>query len=99
MTTEAKKIITKDDMLAAARTKDIFSRQKRINDIVVGFADNKLCFDSTDALEIYYSVIHGLSGLSFNMKKTAYFNACENHMALLREEHKATAKQRNNEGR
>ena len=99
MTKVAKKIITKDDMLAAARTKDIFSRQKRINDIVVGFADNKLCFDSTDALEIYYSVIHRLSGLSFNMKKTAYFNACKNHMELLRETRKAVAKNKTNEGR
>lgn len=77
-------IITRDDMLAAARIPDIFTRQKRINDIVIGFANKTARFDSTDALEIYYNVIHRLSGLSFNMKKTAYFNACENHTELLR---------------
>ena len=73
MTTEAKKIITKDDMLGVARIKDISTQQKRINDIVMGFADNKLCFGSTDALEVYCNVIHRLSGLSFNMKKNCLF--------------------------
>lgn len=77
-------VITRDDMLAAARIPDIFARQKRINEIVVGFANKTVRFDSTDALEVYYNVIHRLSGLSFNMKRTAYFNACENHMQLLR---------------
>ena len=77
-------IVTKDDMLAAARISDIFTRQKRINEIVIGFANKTVRFDSTDALDIYYKVIHRLSGLSYNMKRTAYFNACENHMKLLR---------------
>ena len=64
------KVITAEDIYAINRTKT--NRQKYINKICLAFADNNMSFDSPDAWEAFYNVIHKRSSFSEKIKHNAY---------------------------
>ena len=84
MVNKVKKIITTEEILKIARMGHSSEKQRKVNEIVIGFADNDMCLASVDTWDVYCSVIHKCTSVSEEMKKLAYFNAFENQLQLLR---------------
>ena len=75
-----KTIITRDDILATVDIKDGFEKQRRINEIVIAFANKGAQFESSDSWSEYYELIHKKTSLSHELIKKAFFNAYDSQM-------------------
>ena len=74
------KTITKKYILEVSAIKDVFTRQAKINEIVIAFADNAVQFASSDGWTEYYELIHKKTNLSHQMRKKAFFNAYDSQL-------------------
>ena len=70
-----KQLITRDDILATVDIQDVSEKQRRINDIVIAFANNTVQFESSESWSEYYELIHTKTNVSHVLRKKAFFNA------------------------
>lgn len=68
-------IITKSYILDTVDIKDVSEKQRRINEIVIAFANGDAQFESSDGWSEYYELIQKQTNLSRALRKKAFFNA------------------------
>ena len=75
-----KQRITRNDILATADIQDASEKQRRINEIVIAFANKTVQFESSDSWSEYYELIHTKTNLSHELRKKAFFNAYDSQI-------------------
>lgn len=73
-------IITKANILATVDIQDVSEKQRRINEMVVAFANNVAHFESSECWSEYYELVQKKTNVSHELRKKAFFNAYDSQM-------------------